>query len=132
LKDSLPADVERFLGDHIESVEAVNVLLLLFEQPGRTWTADEVGRESRTNEFSADLHLRALSDRGLVRVSPGPPPAYQADPAFAPVVASVARTFRERRVAVITFIYSRPDDADRQPADPVQAFADAFKLRKDK
>lgn len=133
MNDSLPADVERFLADHIESVEAVNVLLLLFEQPARSWTADEVGRESRTNEFSADLHLRALSERALVQVSSSAPqPSYQANPTFARVVASVARTFRERRVAVITFIYSRPDDVAEKPTDPVQAFADAFKLRKDK
>ncbi|HEX6837213.1 MAG TPA: hypothetical protein VF334_11605 [Polyangia bacterium] len=110
MKDSLPADVERFLADHIDSVEAVNVLLLLFEQPARSWTADEVGRESRTNEYSADLNLRELNGRGLLRLSPGSPPTYRADPAFAQVVSSLARTFRERRVAVITFIYSRPDD----------------------
>jgi hypothetical protein len=131
LKDSLPSDVARFLSEHIESVEAVNVLLLLFEQPARAWSADEVGRESRTNEFSAELHLRALADKRLLRVSPGPPVTYQADPAFTHVVSSLARTFRERRVAVITFIYSRPDDAEKAPTDPLQAFADAFKLRKD-
>jgi hypothetical protein len=113
-------------------VEAVNVLLHFFEQPGRALSAYEVGRESRTNEFSAELHLRALADKQLLRVSAGPPVTYQADPAFTHVVSSLARTFRERRVAVITFIYSRPDEAAESPTDPLQAFADAFKLRKDK
>ena len=132
MTDAIPADVRRFILDHIGSVEMLNVLMLLFKQPGRTWTANEVGSELRTNEWSADLQLQALAARELVRASTDTPPRYQAETRHAAQVASVARTYEERRVAMITLIYSRPDDVAAEPVDPVQAFADAFKIRKDK
>jgi hypothetical protein len=132
LKDALPDDVRRFILRHIGSVEMLNVLILLFKLPDRTWTANEVGTELRTNEWSADLQLQALAGRQLVRCSTDTPPSYQADRQYATEVATVGRTYEERRVAVITLIYSRPDDVVDEAVDPVQAFADAFKLRKDK
>lgn len=132
MKDSIPADVRQFVLDHIGSVEMLSVLLLLYKHPGRAWSAQEVGTELRTNEWSADLQLQALSARQLVRASTDTPPRYQPDGKHAAAVAAVARIYEERRVAVITLIYSRPDDIVEEPVDPVQAFADAFKLRKDK
>jgi predicted transcriptional regulator len=132
LKDGIPDDVRRFVLRHIGSVEMLNVLMLLFKQPDRTWTATEVGNELRTNEWSADLQLQALAARQLVRGSTGAPPRYQADRHYATEVATVSRTYEERRVAIITLIYSRPEDVVDEPVDPVQAFADAFKIRKDK
>jgi hypothetical protein len=105
--EPLPAEIERFLADHIESVEAVNVLILLFAHPARIWTVVDVGAESRTNDWSAEMQLRSLSAHGLVRVLPGATPEYQAEPAFTGIVALLARTFLERRVSVISFIYSR-------------------------
>ena len=132
MKDSIPENVRSFILGHIGSVEMLNVLMLLFKQPDRTWTANEIGQELRTNEWSADLQLQALAARQLVRASTDRPPRYHADRQHATEVASVARTYEERRVAMITLIYSRPDDVVDEPVDPVQAFADAFKLRKDK
>ncbi|HXU70020.1 MAG TPA: hypothetical protein VN947_11860 [Polyangia bacterium] len=107
--DTLPANVQAFISAHIDSVEAVNVLLLIFEQPTREWTADEVARELRTNEWSADMYLRVLRTRDLLQATNGSPTRFRAEPAFTDAVAQLARTFRERRVAVIRFIYSRPD-----------------------
>jgi len=109
VKERLPVEVERFLSDHIESVEAVNLLILLFAHPARRWTVEDVGHESRTNGWSAEMHLRALSAHGLVRVLPGTPPTYQAELAYTDIVSELARTFLERRVSVISFIYSRPE-----------------------
>jgi hypothetical protein len=105
--ERLPDEIERFLADHIESVESINVLLLLFALPERHWTVDQVSRESRSNGWSAEIQLQALSDHGLLRFLPGPPATYQAETAHAGIVAHLARTFLERRVAVIRFIYSR-------------------------
>jgi hypothetical protein len=132
LKDAIPTDVRRFILQHIGSVEMLNVLMLLFREPDRTWTATEIGNELRTNEWSADLQLQALAARQLVRGSTDTPPRYQADRQYATEVASVGRTYEERRVAIITLIYSRPDEVVDEAVDPVQAFADAFKIRKDK
>lgn len=122
--------MSRFIIDNVESVEALNVLILLHANPSRMWSADEVGKDSRTNEWSAQMCLDALSQRGLVRANGGEPPRYAAEPAVAPIVAAVTRAYHDRRVAVITLIYSKPDEPPKP--DPIQAFADAFKLKKDK
>ena len=127
---ALPADVERFIIDHIDTVETLRVLLLLYADPNRSWSAVEVGTESRTNEWSAQIQLGYLLKRGLIRTDGGQPQRYQFEPRSSAMVDAVGKTFRERRVAVITTIYMKPDEP--QPPDPIQAFADAFKLKKDK
>lgn len=109
MSDALPSDVQAFISEHIDSVEAVNVLLLVFAEPAREWTADEVARELRTNEWSADMYLRVLRTRDLLQANNGSPTRFRAEGAFAGSVAALGRAFRERRVAVIRFIYSRPD-----------------------
>ena len=40
-------------------------------------------------------------------------------------ISALAKAYSERHVAVFTLIFSRP-------VDPIQSFADAFKLRKDR
>jgi len=109
VKEALPVEIERFLSEHIDSVEAINVLILLFAHASRRWTVEDVGHESRTNGWSEEMHLRALSEHGLLRIDRGPPATYQADPTYTGIVSLLARTFLERRVSVISFIYSRPE-----------------------
>ncbi len=116
MNDGLPTEVRRFLGEHIRSVEALGVLLLLFADPMRAWTAGEVGREARTNEWSAQLHLDELSRHGLIRPLGGSRAGYRAVPTVARVVAAVARALKEHRIAVIRYISSRPDDEEPPPA----------------
>jgi hypothetical protein len=46
-------------------------------------------------------------------------------PALDAAVAQLAKDYAERRVSVITLIFSKP-------VDKLRTFADAFRLRKDK
>jgi hypothetical protein len=55
------------------------------------------------------MYLRLLQTRDLLHASSGSPARFGAEAAFAASVAALARAYRERRVAVIRFIYSRPD-----------------------
>ena len=122
-----PEEVQRFLLENINAVEQLEVLLLLRADPGKEWTAADVGQGIYTSPAAAVMRLQDLAGRGLLAVAAGPDPRYRyrpADSARARLVDLVAETYRERRVAVITLIYSRPSDR-------VQAFADAFRLRKD-
>lgn len=127
--NNLPDDVARFIVDHIESVEALEALLLLHSAAARAWSAADVARESRTNEWSAQMHLDYLARHGLLQALGGDPPRFQAEPRASGAVAQLRRVYQDRRVAVITLIYTKPEEA---AVDPVQAFADAFKLKKEK
>lgn len=117
----LPGEIARFIADCIDSVEQIDILLLLRAAPARRWSSDELSRHLRSSVASVNLRLTALvarglavQDRGLVRYS-----ARGADDAL---IARLAAAYSERRPAVIDRIFAERDD-------PMQSFADAFRLR---
>ncbi|HET9450958.1 MAG TPA: hypothetical protein VFO83_08760 [Aggregicoccus sp.] len=119
---NLPPRVQRFLLAHIDSVEKLEVLLLLRGNAGRTWTGAAVAQELRIAEESARGRLQDLCSRGLLscesdsyRYAPGSGGDAQA-------VDELASTYALRRVSVISFIFS-------QPMDRIRSFADAFRIK---
>jgi len=120
--------VQRFITTHIDSLEKLEVLLLLRSQSGREWTASSVSLELRITESSAAARLADLAERKLLVSDGGTPPVYRFSPASSEDVQAVtelAAVYGSRRVSVISFIFSRP-------LDKVRGFAEAFVLKKDK
>jgi hypothetical protein len=124
--NSLPADVHQFLYQNIESVEHLEVLVLLLRRPERGWSPDEVARELYSHPASISRRLAMLLGQGLLReIEHG---CYQYAPRTSELHATVLRvadTYHERRVAVITLIASKP-------VENVRAFSDAFRIRRPK
>jgi DNA-binding Lrp family transcriptional regulator len=122
----LPGDVARFLERHVDSIEHLEVLLLLFASGERSWTAEEIATHLRVQPESVRRRLGRLEADGLV-VADAPPSAFRAapNPALVACVRHVAQVYKERRVSVITFIFSRP-------TRDVYVLADAFKIKKDR
>jgi predicted transcriptional regulator len=121
-----PADVEQFLLQNITSVDQLEVLLLLRSEPATSWSPAAVSRELATQPEAAAQRLADLQALHLVEAVEGPERGYRYAPgtgAQRSAVDRLAQVYRERRVAVITLIYSKP-------LNQVQAFADAFRLRK--
>jgi hypothetical protein len=121
----LPEDVERFIAAHIDSLEQLEILLLLRAHPARQFEAREVTAELRLGPATAPDRLADLVARGFLRVS-GDPPRYQYAPdsgETARVIGQVAHCYAERRVTVITHIFSPRNDS-------VRSFANAFNLRR--
>lgn len=120
---NLPPRVQRFLLAHIDSVEKLEVLLLLRGHADRSWTGGGVAQELRIAEESARHRLDDLCGRGLLscegdsfRYAPG-------SGADAQAVDELASTYALRRVSVISFIFS-------QPMDRIRSFADAFRIKR--
>lgn len=118
-------DVARFISEHIDAAEQLEILLLLHREAGKQWTARDVSQAIYTVPASATLRLEALAASGFAASTGGADPSYR----FAPrteqqrrQVESLAEAYRKDRVAVIKLIFSKPPD-------PVQSFADAFRLR---
>lgn len=116
--DDIPSDVRRFIAAHLESVSALEVLLLLHGQPDRTWTADDVAAKLVTKPQAATGFLRHLRDHGLASEEDG---RFR----YAPhrTVDALAAAYAARRHTVIGLIFDRPDPA-------ASALADAFRFRK--
>jgi hypothetical protein len=124
MSDHFSDDVHKFIIDHVNSVEQLETLLLLRGDASRVWTAEEVSQALYTPLAAATMRLSDLQARGLL-VSEGDAWRYQAASAeLDRLVGELAQIYRDRRVTVITLIYSKPHQQ-------VQAFANAFKLRKD-
>ena len=125
--DSLPDPVRQLLRRHIQSLEQLEVLLLLHGQPERAWTAPEVYDVVRSSQSSIAARLHAFTAEGFLTTEAGPPPTFRYAPQDQNLRAAVDQTataYQTRRVRIIEAIFA-------PAADPVQSFADAFKLRKD-
>jgi DNA-binding Lrp family transcriptional regulator len=121
--------VDRFLARYVGSIEQLEILLLLAEQPSRSFRAGEVAQIIYASPESVVRRLRKMENDQLISATDETDPAYTYAPRSSEldqVIQELARAYRERRVAVITLIASRP-------MENVRAFSDAFRLgKKDK
>ena len=124
----IPENVVRFVNDHVDSVELIDVLLLLKRSPATEWSAEEVSRRLCTSAASAANRLEALrasavaaatdsADRTTYRYAPASGDLERA-------VAGLETEYGTRRTRIINLIFSKP-------SDKVRTFADAFKIRED-
>jgi hypothetical protein len=122
--DLSPA-VRRFIAEHIESAEQLDILLLLHRDPSKSWTALDVSQAIYTVPASATLRLELLVGSGLVASSGASDPRYHYAPTSEGLekqVAELAAAYAADRVAVIKFIFAKPPDA-------LESFSEAFRLK---
>jgi predicted transcriptional regulator len=125
---AIPPRVQRFISTHIDSLEKLEVLLLLKSRADREWTAHDVSQELRITDSSAAMRLSDLTARRLLVESGSAPSSYRYSPASTEDVQDINElqaTYSTKRVSVISFIFSKP-------LDKVRGFADAFRLKRDK
>jgi DNA-binding IclR family transcriptional regulator len=124
VSSGVPEDVRQFVLECIDSVEQLEVLLLLHGAPAQVWSAEAVAKTLYSNSDSIGRRLAGLQRSGLLVQDAAS--SYRYQPKTAALDATVkllASTYRQRRVAVITVIASKP-------MENVRAFSDAFRLRK--
>lgn len=111
-----------FIRGTIRSVWALETLLLVRRDAGRTWTSETLARELRGNAKLASDVLDALETAGLVTRRPDGFVYAPAAPALDELAARLEQTYRQRPVAVINAIVASRED-------PVRSFAEAFRIR---
>ncbi|WP_375772881.1 hypothetical protein NR798_18990 [Archangium gephyra] len=119
--------MRRFIAHHIHSVEQLEILLLLHQQPGRAWSSEAVARELRIAPASAAERLEDMVHTRLLRRQGVRPEEYRYGPESMKLddaVRGLATEYARRRVMIINLIYSKP-------IDKIRTFADAFRIRKD-
>ena len=112
-----------FVAQHIDSVEQLEVLLLVRDQPARWWTAEEVATELRIAPGSAAQRMEDLRAVGLLAGSASSSRYEPRTPALADEVSTLAQMYQSHRVAIISVIFSRPSER-------IRSFADAFRIRR--
>ena len=125
----LPDEIRRFIASNIASVAQLEVLLLLRDDHDREWTSDEVSRKLYMAPGGIIRQLNDLVSKGLAYVTHAPDTRFRYRPKpedeVAAIIDRLANLYKERRVAVVSLIYS-------EPIDKARSFADAFRIRKDK
>ena len=114
------SDFTSFLREHVRSVWAVELLLVLRRDPERCWAPAELVRELRASSNLVADNLQRFLTSGLVAPEADCYRYAPASPVLEALCARLESAYRERPVAVINMI-ARPD--------PLQSLADAFKFR---
>lgn len=118
-------EIEKFIHDNINSVEQLEVLLLIAAAPQRGWSALDVSQKLHRPPESVAMRLADLQKRGFLSVEPEPRPVYHyaCDARQNGLVEGLGRAYQVRQDAVIALIFTRP-------ADNLRAFSDAFRIRR--
>lgn len=125
--EPFPEDVARFMFDHVESIDQLEILRVLGEDPRREWDAVTLAAEVQASPQAVRGHLTSLHARGLLAIR-----AQGADvscrygvttPDLDGMVNRLLRLYEERPVTMIKMIYDRAKD-------PLRDFTDAFRVRK--
>ena len=115
----------RFVHGTLPSVDAAEVLLYLYRQPGAAWQPRQVSeglRGVRVSEADAAKYLQGLAARGVAQAQPDGGYRYTpANTALAGYVQTLALAYEQRPVTLIRLIYALRDGK-------IRSFADAFKL----
>lgn len=122
--ESIPASVRQLVDAHIKSVIALEVLLLLYDQPQKEWSEEEVANELRIDVDWTVSQLKELHNGGFIYRTDGRPCYYRYYPATLELnaaIAALARLYRECPLTTISAIYEKPSTADQ--------LSNAFRLR---
>ncbi|AUX26464.1 uncharacterized protein SOCEGT47_070330 [Sorangium cellulosum] len=128
MSSGISEQVQRFLGQHITSIEQLEVLLLLRRTEEREWNAAAVAREIGSSMMSMHDRLAGLASRGLlVAREDSEDILYRYAPTTDETrrtVDDLAKAYKERRLSIINLIYAKPPPSD------IQSFSEAFRITK--
>ena len=124
--EQIPEDVRQLIQEHIHSIEALEVLLFLFQRRDQRVPIAGIARELRIGDSSVDAAVEDLTTHGLVeRNATGAQyrlGAAQMDGA----VATLLHTYDSARVETLVMI-SR-NAIGRVRNDALRIFSEAFRL----
>lgn len=127
MADDFSADVKQFIDQNIESLAQLEALLLMRQDSDRSFNAADIAKALYIPEEMAASLLIEFARRGNINSTSSSEHSYvynAADANLDRLIKEVATVYQDRRVAIISLIYSKP-------LNKVQTFADAFRLRKE-
>lgn len=119
----LPDVVTRDVDLYIDNLDALEVVMLLYREQTRAWTADQVATRLRISARVARRELERMSTRGIAILGD----AFRfdgSDPDRAAAVARIGAIYSTRRIELINYVAS-------QTLKRIQSIADAFRIKKD-
>lgn len=126
-KDQLSDELRDFIVAHFDSIESIELILLLRNAAGKNLTAEELNASLRSHVQSVIVRLEVLSKLGLVKISDeNGKPVYHfecANSELNDLMCKLAEQYIVRRFSIINVLY----DGNLRS---LHQFSDAFSLRK--
>jgi hypothetical protein len=125
-RSRLPESVQRLVAQRIDSVEMLQVLLVLHDDRGRTWTAAQAAQAASLDGVAATRQLVLLRQRGFLTVEMTEDAAYRYGPQgeLREAADDLVKCYRARPLEVLSLVAARP-------LRRLRMFADAFRMRGD-
>lgn len=126
-ESELPEEIAREVDEYINSLECLEVLLLLYREAGRVWSIEQVAGELRIKSDTAARHLERMASLGLLEAEnpSGEFRFHPVDDARASGARIIVDAYATRRIALINHIASRA-------LSRIRSLADAFRVWKGK
>ena len=127
MSEDLPHDLILFITRYFNSVEQLEILLLMRETPESEFTPQEISARIHSSPASVRKRLDDLVRTHLLSAVSGhgePRYRYAPDEVHRPHVDRLAEFYPAYRLRIIQIIFSTP-------AERIQKLADAFKVRKE-
>lgn len=120
---ALSNDIRRFLDEQIDSLEHLELFLLLARDLGTACSPEEAGQKVGLPADRAERRLNDLHARGLVERVEGAY-RYVPTPQLGMLVAALMKAYHEQRLEVLHRVSERT-------LKRLRNFADAFRLRRE-
>jgi DNA-binding MarR family transcriptional regulator len=126
--ETFPEDLTRFLYHNVQSIDELEILRVLGEDPERDWDFVALADAVQSDPQTVRAHLEAMRARGLLEMTArgeGLTCRYGAGtPELADMIRRLLQLYKERPVTMIKMVYE-------QARDRLRAFADSFRIRRE-
>jgi hypothetical protein len=124
----IPEDVRRFLLEHIESYEQLEVLIHLRKQPDRSSSSEAIASASSIPLAAVEAALEDLREAGLAEVSSrGAAPEWRyvaLQPDVDATIVRLSQAYEENAIDIVKLMNANAIERVRTSA--IRAFANAF------
>src|SRR5690606_34378278 len=112
--DVITQELRTFVREHFDSVEQLELLLILRADPARSWSREEMAERLRSHVDSVEFRLLKLERSGLATRDPEGRFLFRASsPDKERIVSALALAYVDRRYTLINLIYDGSRDMVR-------------------
>jgi hypothetical protein len=121
--DGIPAGLRDFIIESIDSVGQLEALLLLRGDPAQAWDVAQLARRLYVKEAEAAAIFGHLVAQGFV-IAQGASYRYDPENKRTLLIEQLAEAYSRQLIPITNIIHAKPRG--------IRAFADAFKIKRDK
>ena len=121
--DGIPAELRDFIINSIDTVGQIEALLLLRADPDKAWDVSQLAKRLYVNESEAVAIFAHLVDQGMATTDGGAT-RYDTRGKQVATIDRLAEAYVHQLIPITNLIHGKPRG--------IRAFADAFKIKRDK